>query len=260
MFTLFLKKMLQKVTRLTSKSLHTSSPWQTAPGGFHIRPCAALCTTSFLCVDFGWSAMGPQTLTLFLWSVLLIFCCVGTVADAVAASQHAAKLQGCSGHGCFPTRAQLWQLQDGQLTGQHATKAALFAAAGAAAPQPVGQPQAALGIASGSRWLQPQQRGTHSRRQLLQVGAEAAQGIPDASSPAMQQWLQDSKQYATRFNKGSCFEDYPGFIAKDITGGQPMLGCSVIRAKSPSAAKPGLSLAQLGSAISRGWPVQHTYS
>lgn len=55
------------------------------------------------------------------------------------------------------------------------------------------------------------------RRRLQQSGVSSAE-LPDASNPAMAQWLQDSAKYSWRFAKGSCFEDYPGFIAKDITG------------------------------------------
>ena len=61
--------------------------------------------------------------------------------------------------------------------------------------------------------MQPRQ--SH-RRQLMQ--SQQAAGLPDTSNPAMAQWLQDSRQYSERFAKGSCFPDYPGFIAKDITG------------------------------------------
>jgi hypothetical protein len=168
--------------------------------------------------------MGRHTLTLLFCSALLIFCCVGAAAVEPTASQHAVKLQRCSGSGYVDGHDHSWKLQDSQLTGQHAAEAALPAAVGAVAPQQSGNPQAALQTTSGSRQLQ---LGTHSRRQLLQAEA-GTQAVPAASSPAVQQWLQDSKQYATRFDKGSCFEDYPGFIAKDITGMQPLLGCSMV--------------------------------
>lgn len=168
--------------------------------------------------------MGQHTLASLL-PALLIFFCVGAAAVEPAAPQHAVELQRCHGYGCIYRHAHSWKLQGGQLTGQHAEGAALPAAVGAAAPQHYGQPQAALQTTCGSRQL-----GTHSRRQLLQA-ATGTQAVPAASSPAVQQWLQDSKQYATRFDKGSCFEDYPGFIAKDITGMQPLLACGMRRTK-----------------------------
>jgi hypothetical protein len=59
------------------------------------------------------------------------------------------------------------------------------------------------------------QHAQSNRRQLQQTGSTA---LPDVSSPAMAQWLQDSASYSQRFAKGSCFADYPGFIAKDVTG------------------------------------------
>jgi hypothetical protein len=61
-----------------------------------------------------------------------------------------------------------------------------------------------------------QQHVNSYRRQLLQPQQTAA--LPATSHPAMEQWLQDSRRYTQRFTKGSCFSDYPGFIAKDITG------------------------------------------
>jgi len=65
---------------------------------------------------------------------------------------------------------------------------------------------------------------TH-KRQLLQF---------DFQPTALTEWEQSSQVYAKKYARGSCFDDYPGFIAKDITGVQShsrlgsarSLGCS----------------------------------
>lgn len=62
---------------------------------------------------------------------------------------------------------------------------------------------------------QQQKHHHRHRRQLLQLLTE-----PEAvtSSPVYSEWLEKSQQYSKRYAQGSCFADYPGFIAKDITG------------------------------------------
>ena len=76
--------------------------------------------------------------------------------------------------------------------------------------QAVGQPASALaGVAA-----QTTHRNARRQRQLLQAGDQVA----TQGTAAMATWLQASKQYSLRYDKGSCFADYPGFIAKDITG------------------------------------------
>lgn len=103
-------------------------------------------------------------------------------------------------------------------------------AAAAAAPQPSGcstldavrpplqsqrpqNPAEAAAAAGQGTWPQ-HTRALRAGRQLLQAGGSS---LPDASNPAMAQWLEDSSRYSHRYSKG-CFRDFPGFIAKDITG------------------------------------------
>jgi hypothetical protein len=86
-----------------------------------------------------------------------------------------------------------------------------------------------------SRQPKPLDQGVSSLRLDQGVGfqsqlAQASPGI--SSSREAQQWLQDSAQYSRRYTRGSCFHDYPGLIAKDITGA---LGFTVLRGQQHSS-------------------------
>lgn len=141
-----------------------------------------------------------------LWLWICLCSALFWGAAALVVTQASAALQLSSGNSPDGLRKHLsWQPQDhGQAWGQqHASAAATWT-----------QRSKHAGLFSPpSPGMQPRQ--SH-RRQLMQ--SQQAAGLPDASHPAMAEWLQDSRQYSERFAKGSCFPDYPGFIAKDITG------------------------------------------
>jgi hypothetical protein len=135
--------------------------------------------------------------------ILLLLCVYGAASSASAALQPAMQLSACDHLDCS-YRQQQPQHHD-QSWGQLGYAAARLQGAkhstqaDEADMQDVGQ-----------------QHGSTYRRQLMQ--AQQTPALPAISHPAMEQWLQDSRTYAQRYTKGSCFLDYPGFIAKDITG------------------------------------------
>lgn len=141
----------------------------------------------------------------FLISCLLLF----QLLVGVSALGHQGLLSRCNSTGCTPQQPR-----------QHRQPGHLWQLPRVAATADAGVARA--GSAHMGRLPGGKQHAQSHRRQLQQAGSTA---LPDASNPAMAQWLQDSASYSQRFAKGSCFEDYPGFIAKDITGGLPNPAC-----------------------------------
>lgn len=138
-------------------------------------------------------AMGTQL-------IVLLYVC-GAASSASAARQPAVQLSACDRKDCF--------FHHQQPRGHDQSRGQL----GYAAAPLQGH---STGAAEADTQNVEQQHGSSNRRQLMQT--QKTKALPAISHPALEQWLQDSRKYTQRFEKGSCFADYPGFIAKDITG------------------------------------------
>lgn len=155
-----------------------------------------------------WGAL-PLHYTL-LSTLLLLICCGGLGA----AEAHKPCGPGrCARGQASSVEAHLWG--SGQ---QHAEGAVARAAPGAAAEAVVSSwavwPKHKEGLQATGPTGHAQI--ARHRRQLLQASPAAPNA--NSSSSAMDAWLQSSERYSKQYQRGSCFPDYPGFVAKDITG------------------------------------------